>query len=732
MTHIKRLLPVAIVLLASHGWGQPRSFDPHIGYLYPGGGQQGSVFRVMVGGQALRGVTDAHVTGDGVHARVVKHYRPVFNIDREQRQELQMRLVEAWRKQVSELPGRHRGLMPPGMGRSAMGMTRTGSAQGSTASKGNAPPFEHPLLYGLEDKDLRELQHVVYNLRFPRWKRQLNLQIGETVLVEIAIDRGAEPGNRELRLETPLGLTNPMVFQVGRIEEAVELEPNGPGADARLPAPPPYDLPVLVNGQILPGDVDRFRFRAQRGQRLVIDASARRLIPYFADAVPGWFQATLTLYDADGSELAYDDDHRTGPDPVLFFEVPETGVYELEIRDAIYRGREDFVYRVAVSEQPPIDAVDPFPDYEEVEPNDTVGDAQPIDLPRIVNGRISRPGDVDVFLLEGSAGDEVVAEVVARRLGSPLDSLLRLTDAEGNVLEWNDDFEDGGAGLLTHHADSYLRARIPNDGSYCVQLSDSQHHGGDGYVYRLRIGPPRPDFELRVTPSSINVPVRGSAPLTVHALRRDGFEGEIEIVLADSPSGFSLHGATIPAGSDGIRMTLTAGWRSRNDIVGLLVEGHAVIDGKMVVRQAVPAEDMMQAFMYRHLVPVEELMVAVRNRPPGLPATLVGSGLVRIPVDGTATVRARMPRHPKLRDVEYELSDPPEGVSLRHVTAIAGGLALEFEADGEVVDPGLRDNLIVGAYVEIENPAQGVGDQGRTRRIPLGVLPAIPFETVRR
>jgi len=51
----------------------------------------------------------------------------------------------------------------------------------------------------------------------------------------------------------------------------------------------------------------------------------------------------VTLFDAQGRELAYDDDYRFHPDPVLHYEVPKNGDYVLEIKDAIYRGREDFV-----------------------------------------------------------------------------------------------------------------------------------------------------------------------------------------------------------------------------------------------------------------------------------------------------------------------------------------------------------------------------------------------------
>ena len=63
----------------------------------------------------------------------------------------------------------------------------------------------------------------------------------------------------------------------------------------------------MLNSQIMPGEVDRYRFPARKGQQLVFVTCARALIPYLADAVPGWFQATLTLFDSDGKEVAYSD-----------------------------------------------------------------------------------------------------------------------------------------------------------------------------------------------------------------------------------------------------------------------------------------------------------------------------------------------------------------------------------------------------------------------------------------
>ncbi|HOJ23312.1 MAG TPA: peptidase, partial [Armatimonadota bacterium] len=270
----------------------------------------------------------------------------------------------------------------------------------------------------------------------------------DTAFLEFTIDPDAEPGDREVRIGTPNGLTNAMLFQVGVSPEVYEVQPFGV---IKRPTPV-LEPPVVINGQCTPGDVDRFRIRARRGQRLVFQVFARHLNPYLADAVPGWFQALIALHDARGQQVAFADDDHFDPDPVLLYEVPEDGEYTLEIRDALYRGREDFVYRVQVSEQPFITrifplggregtdvnvllggwnlaakaarldtrpghdeirrlalpagtgarhhlayAVNTLPEVFEEEPNDTRKEARRVTPPVIINGTISRPGDVDCY-----------------------------------------------------------------------------------------------------------------------------------------------------------------------------------------------------------------------------------------------------------------------------------------------------------------------------------------------
>ncbi|MHC4354400.1 MAG: PPC domain-containing protein, partial [Planctomycetota bacterium] len=387
----------------------------------------------------------------------------------------------------------------------------------------------------------------------------------------------------------------------------------------------------------------------------------------------------------------------------------------------------DSVFRTeSVSNRVPF-AVDAIPERLEKKSNDSSESAQQVSLPIIINGRIDKPGDWDVFRFEGRAGQEVFAEVRARRLGSPLDSVLRLTDATGKQLAINDDHEDEGAGLVTHHADSLLSVTLPADGSYFVHLGDIQQHGGAEYAYRLRIGPPRRDFELRIVPSSINVRGGGTVPLAVHALRRDGFSGDIDLAFGDAPRDFKLAGARIPAGQDQVRLTLTVPPARKKRMLTLSMIGWATIDSRQVTRPVVPAENMMQAFVYWHLVPVDELKAVVS---PGsamkTPITILSDLPVKIPAGGTAMLRISLPSGRGSDKLHLELDDPPDGIAIESESRAGHGMEVVLKCDAAKVKAGLKGNLIVNAFaIKSEKTPQR-----RTRPTPLGMLPAIPFEIV--
>jgi len=236
-----------------------------------------------------------------------------------------------------------------------------------------------------------------------------------------------------------------------------------------------------------------------------------------------------------------------------------------------------------------------------------------VTLPIIVNGRSDYPGDWDVFEVEGKAGETIVAEVHARRLGSPFDSFVKITSAEGKIIALNDDHYDAASGMNTDHADSYLMAKLPADGKYYVHLGDTRRHAGKAYAYRLRISQPRPDFELRMIPSKMVMRSKSSASVKVFAIRRDGYTGPIKLSFKDLPEGFESGGATLPANAEVVGLALKTTLEETQQPVDLTVIGTATVGEQEIVNEAVPAEDIMQAFLWRHLQPAETLPALVYN-----------------------------------------------------------------------------------------------------------------------
>lgn len=744
-------------LLAVAASAQP---SPHLAYVYPAGGRSGTTFQIVVGGQSLMTASQAYVAGTGVEATVLDHHRPMnqkeFNDLRDRLKILQDKF-QATRKKN---PGTNVWTMADAVERKT-----------------------------IQEKILQNPPN-----------RTANPAMIDTVTIQISIATNAAPGEREIRLATPNLLSNPIKFCIGDLPEVAKpaARPANPDLDKFLekigghPAPagtPKYEaritLPATLNGQIMPGGVDRYRFAARRGQQLVLAVSARSLIPYLADAVPGWFEATLTVLDAKGRELAREERFRFKPDPVIHFEVPRDGEYTVEIHDSIFRGREDFVYRLTVGElpfvtgifplggkledQPTVEltgwnlpekkvridrlgdepgivslpvkalnevpfAVDHLPELFAQNVADSAANAQLVTLPVTINGRLAKPGERAVFQFTGHAGQQIVAEVLARRLDSPLDSFVRLTDAAGNQIASNDDFEDKGTGLNTHHADSYLAATLPADGNYFLHLTDTQGQGGPEFAYRLRLSEPQPDFALRVVPSSLSLRAGMSASVTVFALRRDGFTNAIDLSLKNAPAGFSLSGARINAGQDKAQFTLKAPAMPLGKPAAVVIEGHALIGGARITHAAVPAEDMMQAFIYRHLVASKELAVAVN----GVPRLFTRDSfkiLSTIPVvihPGDKTrIRISTPTAAFADRFKLELNNPPEGLSLASISPAGNGIELVLLCDAAKIQPGVSGNLIFDVLQRQENSGPNQKKSAKqTRRVAVATLPAIPFKFV--
>jgi hypothetical protein len=470
------------------------------------------------------------------------------------------------------------------------------------------------------------------------------------VKLSVTVAADAPVGEREFRLLNAGGISNRFRFLVGDIPEINELEPaNNDRSSPQTIAP----LPMVVNGQITDSDRDYFRFAAKAGETIVLEVKARALLPFIADAVPGWFDPQLTVYDAAGKQVAFADDFRGLPDPVLFFHPPTDGDYTVELRDVLYRGRGDFVYRLTIGALPYVTGIFPLGGQRGTEvpieihgvnlkstrttvkvpaeaPRKTAVEGLPfaagdypsvraaegpapqrITVPASIDGRIATPGASAWFLFTVKKGDKLVFDAQARRLGSPMDTVLTLYDVKKNQLAENDDWNDPLEAMLAHNSDSRIVYTFATAGDYLLRLRDIQGKGGEEYAYRLTIAPPRPDFTLRVAPDNPRMGQGDTAAITVAAVRHDEFNGEIQLGVEDLPDGFSASQGFIPAGQNEGRLTITAPAGGKPEIVAPVITGIAKIGEDSVLRRAESAESMMQAFAYTHVLPTRQLFLAV-------------------------------------------------------------------------------------------------------------------------
>ncbi len=140
--------------------------------------------------------------------------------------------------------------------------------------------------------------------------------------------------------------------------------------------------------------------------------------------------------------------------------------------------------------------------------------------------------------------------------------------------------DDGGPG---YGRDARLFFDPPADGDYQVRITDSRGQGGPAYAYRLTVRPPRPGFNVSVSPSKPAVWLGGAVPVTVNAERLDGFDGEIKVRLDKVPAGFAAPATAIGVDENSTTFALWADATAKATSPLQLV-AEAVIDGQKVVK----------------------------------------------------------------------------------------------------------------------------------------------------
>ncbi len=236
----------------------------------------------------------------------------------------------------------------------------------------------------------------------------------------------------------------------------------------------------------------------------------------------------LAVCDAEGFELAWNDDYQGSLASHLFWRAPHSGDFYVGV--AGY-SEGSYALTVAVS-----DIVDDHPDL-------AVG-ATAVGAGEAAEGVLEYPDDVDVFALEAVEGELYELEV---ELGSLSDSEVAVTDADGVWLGSNDDRgEDSLASRLVW--------RAPYSGDFYIQVSG---YGQGSYALTVAVSDivdDHPDLAVGATAVGAGETVEGvlDYPDDVDVFALEAVEGELyeidvtlgtltdSIVTVNDSDGFQL------------------------------------------------------------------------------------------------------------------------------------------------------------------------------------------------
>lgn len=223
--------------------------------------------------------------------------------------------------------------------------------------------------------------------------------------------------------------------------------------------------------------------------------------------------------------------------------------------------------------------------------------------------------------------------------------------------------DDGGPG---YGKDSWLEFTAPADGTYMARVRDVRGLGGDNYAYRLHVREPRPDFRLAFNPRNPNVPRGGAIPVTVTAMRMEGYDGPIELAMTGLPAGVKAAKNTIAAGADSGTILVSADEVANlAEAVPIAVSGRATIAGKTVERRANP--DDRTALL--SLAPKPDIVLAAETK------------VVELEPGQTAEVKVRVKRQNGFAGrVPVQVRDLPSRVRVTD-SGLNGVLITEDESE---------------------------------------------------
>src|SRR5580704_1312373 len=442
-----------------------------------------------------------------------------------------------------------------------------------------------------EGARIRSSMPATFTLLAP--ERTAPMMEGRTASFLVEPTEDLAVGAYPIRVETPDGISNIQLLAVGAFPEYVE-EESRPGAlansndtiETAQPLPP---APLTLNGALQGAERDVFRIQAKSGEKQVFEVEARRL----GSAI----DPVLEILDTSGKTVARSEDAPLlGLDARVAVTFPRDGYYYVVVHDSRYSTQMANFYRLKVGSYPypqeifplggrrgevreaslgvqkitvdlrkvdqnarqvfvnlPDSAVLPIPFAVGDDPEITAPVADSIVLPVTINGRLSKPGQVDRYKVPVTPGQPLAFRIQARELGtSKLMAVIAAFDEKGKMLARSGDepLADDVYNVNQSRTagDPMLRVKAPEGASnVVVTVEDLAFRGGPNYAYRLNAQSMAQDFRVTLNPAYLNLPAGGSVVLPV-TVQRQGYDGEVQLRVANPPPGLRVEAGYVVAG----------------------------------------------------------------------------------------------------------------------------------------------------------------------------------------